>query len=86
MLRSHQRFRPVPAVREIGGDCGREIDFTLLQPEMPMDVARSGRCNQREIAGKQQRHLCRRNSASSEPCDKDGIKLQKRGIYTIEGG
>lgn len=54
-----------------------------------MDVARSGRCNQPEIDGEQQRHLCRRNSEGSEPCDKDGIKLQERAIYsvyTVEGG
>lgn len=85
MPRSHQRFRPVPAVKLVAIVLEKQM-FTLLKPEMPMDVARSGRCNQREIDGEQQRHLCRRNSEGSEPCDKDGMKLQKREIYTIEGG
>ena len=45
-----------------------------------MDEATSGQCGQREIDGEQQRHLCRRNSEGSEPCDKDGIKLHKGNL------
>ena len=46
---SHQTFRPVPTVKLLGImfriDVGPPL-FTLLQPEMPTDGARSCRCDQ----------------------------------------
>ena len=49
MCQSHQRFHPVLAVKLMGimvrNKCWPPF-FTLLQPEMPTDGARSGQCDQ----------------------------------------